>query len=179
MAQNILFYLAAVMAVATTSMVVITRNAVYAVLYLIMSLFAVALVFLSLNAPFLALVEIIVYAGAIMVLFLFVVMMLNLQGDRGDESTKRPTRQQMLIPGGLALLLLILVVVSLSAGTPSAANEALRDPKLLGELLFTKHYLGVKLSGIILLIGTIGGLHIGRGGSIPSTLEKPIDDVTH
>lgn len=176
-ANNILFYLAAAVAVLTTGMVVISRNAVYAVLYLIMSLFAVALVFVTLNAPFLALVEIIVYAGAIMVLFLFVVMMLNLHKRGDQEDLRRPTRRQMLLPGTLALILLVLTLVSLTAGSPAEANSALADPKKLGALLFSKHYLGVKLSGLILLVGTIGGIHIGRGGSVPSTKEKSVDDV--
>ena len=76
--MNILFYLAALVAVVATAMVITRLNTVHALLYMIVSLLALALVFYTLGAPFVAALEIIIYAGAIMVLFVFVVMMLNL-----------------------------------------------------------------------------------------------------
>ena len=90
---NAILYIAAVVAVISTLMVITGRNAVHALLYLIVSLLSVALIFFILGAPFVAALEVIIYAGAIMVLFVFVIMMLNL----GPESTE--TERQWLTPG--------------------------------------------------------------------------------
>ena len=83
-AVNLVFYISGAVALAATLMVVTRTNAVHAALYLLVSLLAVALVFFSLGAPFVAALEIVVYAGAIMVLFVFVIMMLNI-GPAGDR----------------------------------------------------------------------------------------------
>ena len=109
--MTILFYLAGAVAVLATLLAVTRRNAVHALLYLIVSLLAVALVFFTLGAPFVAALEVIIYAGAIIVLFLFVVMMLNLGKDA--EATERgwqPRRAWIgpaLLAGFLFALLLI------------------------------------------------------------------------
>ncbi len=86
--MNLLFYVSACVAVIATAMVVTLRNPVHALLYLILSLLAVALVFFSLGAPFVAALEVIIYAGAIMVLFVFVIMMLN-PGTEEEERYKQ------------------------------------------------------------------------------------------
>ena len=86
--MTVLFYIAAAVAVLSTLMVVTQRNLVHALLYLVVSLFGVAVVFYTLGAPFVAALEVIVYAGAIMMLFLFAVMLLNL----GAESPVRVPR---------------------------------------------------------------------------------------
>ena len=89
----ILFYISAFIAVLATFLVITRTNAVHALLYLIVSLLAVALIFFTLGAPFVAALEVIIYAGAIMVLFIFVIMMLNL----GGEATKQEA--SLLTPG--------------------------------------------------------------------------------
>ena len=83
--MDAVFYLAAVIAILATVMVITRLNAVHALLYLIVSLLSVAVVFYTLGAPFIAALEVIIYAGAIMVLFVFVVMMLNL-GPANDRN---------------------------------------------------------------------------------------------
>ena len=85
--MDAVFYLAAVIAILATVMVITRLNAVHALLYLIVSLLSVAVVFYTLGAPFIAALEVIIYAGAIMVLFVFVVMMLNLGKKRLQWST--------------------------------------------------------------------------------------------
>ena len=90
---NVLFYLAAAIAVFATAMVITRLHAVHALLYFIVSLFAVGLVFFLVGAPFAAVLEVIIYAGAIMVLFVFVVMLLNL----GPSTVER--EHQWLTPG--------------------------------------------------------------------------------
>ncbi len=88
--MNLLFYISAVIAVFSTFLVITRKSAVHALLYLIVSLLAVALIFFSLGAPFVAALEVIIYAGAIMVLFVFVIMMLNLSADAAREERKVP-----------------------------------------------------------------------------------------
>ena len=106
-----LFYIAAVVAVIATILVITRHNLVHALLYLVVSLFAVAVVFYTLGAPFVAALEVIVYAGAIMMLFLFAVMLLNL---RADEAARVPARY-WAGPGILAAVLLVELIYGVGA----------------------------------------------------------------
>ncbi|MCX7017433.1 MAG: NADH-quinone oxidoreductase subunit J [bacterium] len=170
----LIFYPAAVVAVITTLMVILTRNPVYAVIYLILSLCGVALVFFSLGAPFLAALEVIVYAGAIIVLFLFVVMMLNIGRVMNEQDCLRPSRKQMILPGFLVIVLLVETLMCLFAAAPVNPAASSISTKALGQALYGKHYLGVLLSALVLLIGAIGGIHLGRASSCPDTKERSI-----
>src|SRR5512135_3368867 len=121
--MNLLFYISAIIAVIATALVITRTNAVHALLYLIVSLLAVAVIFFVLGAPFIAALEVIVYAGAVMVLFVFVIMMLNL----GPESVRR---ERMWLspamwagPSLLGLILLAEVVYILSGGGASIGEE--------------------------------------------------------
>lgn len=161
-----IFYSASAVAIATTVLVILSRNPVYAVLYLIMSLFGVSLVFYTLGAPFVALLEIIVYAGAIMVLFLFVVMMLNLGQVREEPDLQRPSRKQLILPGGFALILLIEVIAVFIQGGAQPAAGAVQSPQAIGRALYDTHFLGVELASLVLLIGIIGGLRLGSAAAV-------------
>ena len=94
--MTIVFYVAGAVAIVSTALMITRLNAVHALLYLIVSLLAVAVVFYTLGAPFIAALEVIIYAGAIMVLFVFVVMMLNL----GEEATRDGARTGSSPPCG-------------------------------------------------------------------------------
>jgi NADH:ubiquinone oxidoreductase subunit 6 (subunit J) len=111
--MTVLFYIAAVVAVLATVMVVTRRNLVHALLYLVISLFAVAVVFYTLGAPFVAALEVIVYAGAIMMLFVFAVMLLNLSAD----SPVRVPRIAWLGPAILVAVLLAEMIYGLTMET--------------------------------------------------------------
>lgn len=162
--NTIILYGASLAAVATTGLVLFSNNPVYAVLYLVLSLFSVSLVFWSLGAIFLAVIEILVYAGAIMVLFLFVVMMLNLGTGGENLDTRRPTGKLLLLPGIFALFLAALTVLAImSPGVPGYAGYYPIGAKEIGQALFTRHFLAVKLVSLILTVGMLGGMHIGRG----------------
>jgi NADH-quinone oxidoreductase subunit J len=175
MTQGLLiFYPSAIVAIAATLMVVLSRNPVYAVMYLVMSLFSVALVFLSLGSPFLAALEVIVYAGAIVVLFLFVVMMLNLGQRRDEEDLQRPSRKQLLLPGFFAIVLLVETLICLFAG-PAQGPGMQVQTKALGYAMYDRHYLGVILSALILIVGTIGGVYLGSAASYQDSKEVPLD----
>jgi NADH-quinone oxidoreductase subunit J len=160
--MNLLFYISAVIAALSTLLVISGKNAVHALLYLIVSLLAVSLVFLSLGAAFAAALEIIIYAGAIMVLFVFVIMMLNI----GPEAAARES--EWLKPGtwiGPSLLVLILAVEFLVMLFSNEARIIAGEPVGPGQIgiaLFGPYVLGVELASMLLLAGLIGAYHLGR-----------------
>lgn len=159
--MNLLFYIAAAVAVISTLMVIVQLNPVHALLYLIISLLSVALIFFLLGAPFAAALEVIVYAGAIMVLFVFVVMMLNLgPQSRGEERRWLPAR---IWPGPfmlMAVLLAELVYILAWGGHPVGMRDV--GPKEVGLALFAPYLLGTELASLLLLSGLIGAFHLGR-----------------
>jgi NADH-quinone oxidoreductase subunit J len=158
----IIFYLAGAIAVAATFLTITRLNAVHALLYLIVSLLAVAVVFYALGAPFVAALEVITYAGAVMVLFIFVVMMLNL-GERAAAMERA-----WLSPGiwsGPAILgaILIVEVVWLAIRSGGAAQAVgVAAPKQVGIALYGRYMVGVELASMLLLAGLVGAYHIGR-----------------
>lgn len=164
-----IFWAAAATSIIATLMVILSRNPFYAVLYLIISLFGVSMIFYTLGAPFLAALEIIVYAGAIMVLFLFVVQMLSPAGNAATTpDLYRPTLLNLAIPSFLSLILLGTVLAAIyRAGTMTGIDGTTQviSTRELGIALFRHHYLGVELASLILLIGIVGGMHLGRAAS--------------
>ncbi len=158
----IVFYPAALIAVISTFLVITRTNAVHALLYLIVSLLAAAMIFFVLGAAFVAALEVIIYAGAIMVLFIFVIMMLNLGGAHAKEEAL------LLTPGiwkGPALLCLILAMeliytFTLDRAQLSAITEI--SPKQVGIALLGPYVLGVELASMLLLAGLVGAYHLGR-----------------
>jgi NADH-quinone oxidoreductase subunit J len=160
--MNLAFYIAAAVAVASTAMVITRLNAVHALLYLIVSLLSVALVFFTLGAPFVAALEVVVYAGAIMVLFVFVMMMLNqgppaIEQERQWFSPKAWRGPAILVAILLAELVVVLVQVR---GQP--AGTVMVGPKEVGIALFGPYLLGVELASMVLLAGLVGAYHLGR-----------------
>jgi NADH-quinone oxidoreductase subunit J len=150
-----LFYLSAVVAVIAALMVILEQNPVHALLYLVMSMLSTAVIFFLLGAPFGAALEVIIYAGAIMVLFVFVVMMI----DPGPQG-KRPARA-WFGPLLLAAALLVELVYILRGGAKTTLREV--GPQEVGEALFGPYVLGVELASMLLLSGLIGACHLGRG----------------
>ncbi len=160
------FALSAVVAVAATVMVITRRDAVHALLYLIVSLFAVAVVMLLLGAAFVAALELIVYAGAIMVLFIFVIMMI------GPERIATPG-QSWIGPSVLAAVLLaelVYIVARSPAGAPAGAagadlsQIAQVGPARVGIALIGPYVVGVEVAAFLLLAGLVGAYHLGRRG---------------
>ncbi len=154
------FYIAGAVAVISTVLMLTRLNLVHALLYLIVSLLAVSVVFFVLGAPFAAALEAIVYAGAIMVLFLFVVMMLNIGRHAAD------TEKQWLTPGiwtGPVILagILILEVGYLAAGASGGLGTNATGPKEVGIALFGPYMIGVELGSMLLLAGLVGAYHLG------------------
>lgn len=153
--MSLLFYIAAAVAVFATLMVVTRHDLVHALLYLVVSLLAVAVVFYTLGAPFVAALEVIVYAGAIMMLFIFAVMLLDL---RAATPLRTPLRA-WIGPGLLVALLLAELVYGLTLeARPPAAVEV--GPAAVGEALYGPYVLGVELVSMLLLAALIGARHV-------------------
>ena len=157
------FYFSAGVAVVSTLRVVTGTNPVHALLYLVVSLLAVAMCFFSLGAPFAGALEIIVYAGAIMVLFVFVVMMLNLGPAIAQQERAWLTPRIWIGPSLLAGVLLLQLLWALFA-EPSNAPLALTSvgPKEVGVSLFGPYLLAVELASLLLLAALIAAYHLGR-----------------
>ncbi len=155
------FYLAAFIAVFSTAMVITRLNAVHALLFLIVSLLSVAVVFYLMGAYFAAVLEVIVYAGAIMVLFVFVIMMLNL-GHTAVARERSWLNLKMWIGPGLlsGILLAELLLVMNGAGFDAQAQVV--GAKAVGILLYGPYLLAVELASMLLLAGLVGAYHLGR-----------------
>jgi NADH-quinone oxidoreductase subunit J len=164
---NTVFYVSAAVAIAATGMVITRRRAVHALLYLILSLLAIALVFFTLGAPFVAALEVIIYAGAIMVLFVFVIMMLNLGRQAAEQERHWLGPDAWIGPGVLAAILFVEVVCVLARGRAGAAGAVEIGPHSVGLSLFGPYLLGVELAALILLAGLVGAYHLGRRSHTP------------
>ncbi|MEO6781413.1 MAG: NADH-quinone oxidoreductase subunit J [Bradyrhizobium sp.] len=156
------FYIAAAVAVVATAMVIINLNVVHALLCLVISFLAVAIVFYVLGAPFAAALEVIVYAGAIMVLFVFVVMMLNTGGAAIQQERHWLTPWIWVAPTGLSAILLGELVYLLWQSPVTVGSGTLVGPRRVGALLFGPYLLGVELASMLLLAGLVGAYHLGR-----------------
>ena len=156
-----IFYLLAIILLASTILAITRRQAVHAIVYLIISFIATALIFYLLGAPFLALLEVIIYAGAIMVLFLFIVMMLRLEpGDRGRGAALTQWAPATVLGGVTLVLAAVMVFTQPDSRTPLKALTA--SPLELGRFLFQKYWFHVELASFLLLIALVGALYLGR-----------------
>ncbi len=157
----IVFYVAAAIAILTTVLVITRKNAVQALLYLALSLISVAVIFYDLGAPFIAALEVIIYAGSIIVLFIFVVMMLNL-GQRAVEQERKLLRPSMWIgPSILAAILIAEVDYLLVQGSAQRPAAHVVSPKEVGLALYGPYVIGVELASILLMGALVGAYHLG------------------
>ena len=165
-ALDLAFWGAALVALISTMLTVTGRNPVHALLYLIVSLLAVAVIFFLLGAPFAALLEVVVYAGAIMVLFVFVVMMLNL-GDAAQQETRLLAPRIWIGPGLLSMVLLaellVLILPGIIDGTATQTPGAEVTVKQVGIALYGPYLLAVELASMLLLGALVAAYHLGRG----------------
>lgn len=157
----LLFYIAAFVAFIATVAVILQANIVHALIYLILSLLAVAVCFYALGAPFAAVLEAIVYAGAIMVLFLFVIMMLNMGQHSIDQERSWMGPKVWIVPSILASVLLAQL---LSVITQYDHELALTTVGVMqvSALLFGPYVLAVELASILLLAGLVAAYHLAK-----------------
>ena len=160
-----LFYFLCFLALLGAVMVVFSKNPVHSVLYLILTFFSLSGHYILLNAQFLAAVNIIVYAGAIMVLFLFIIMFLNMKGD-GESMAPILVRFSALIAGCILLTIFTAAIryseSSLQASIPDRYNSTTGLVQNLGRVLFDKFLVPFELTSVLFLVAIIGAVLLGR-----------------
>jgi NADH-quinone oxidoreductase subunit J len=164
--SEILFFLIAALAVASALTVILHPHPVYSALALIVTLFQIAVFFLLLDAQMVAFLQILVYAGAIMVLFLFVIMLLNLQKE--TEAISPGLRFMTLTVGGALAAELVWFFLRRASPLAPAGGEIDKDygsVRALGSKLFTDHALSFELTSILLLIAVVGVVVLAKRGS--------------
>ena len=169
----ILFYLFAAVAVLASLLVIGQRNPIYSVLFLIASFGALSGLYVLLEAPFVAVIQIIVYAGAIMVLFLFVVMLLNAPHEDTEEDLERgvrlPAAGRVRVFGALLAIALVgelIWVVLASRRTPIAiAGEGVSSVRVIGRTLFTDYAFPFEVTSVLILVALVGSVVLARRDS--------------
>ncbi|MDR6568445.1 MULTISPECIES: NADH-quinone oxidoreductase subunit J [Chitinophaga] len=156
------FYIAALIAVLSTVMVITRYNIMHALLYLVVSLLAVAVVLYLYGAPFMAALEVIVYAGAIMVLLIFFVMMLNLGKESAAQEKLWLKPRIWIFPSLLCIILLGELVFLVLQNRQPVSGVQVVNPKEVGIALFGPYILAVELTGMLLMAGIVGAYHLGR-----------------
>ncbi len=159
--HEILFWFLTVMALGCGLGVILSRNPISSVLFLIATFFAISGHYILMNAQFLAIVNIIVYAGAIMVLFLFVIMLMNLNADT-EPQKNRLIQFAGVLSGGI---LFLVILAALRTTTSNAADFTSTDiglMKNLGKVLFTQYVLPFEISSVLFLSAMIGAIVIGK-----------------
>ena len=157
----LLFYIAGFVAVIATVGVILQSNIVHALIYLILSLLAVAVCFYTLGAPFAAILEAIVYAGAIMVLFLFVFMMLNMGQHSLDQERSWMGPKVWIVPSLLSSVLLAQLLTVMMQYEHELALTTV-DVMEVSALLFGPYVLAVELASILLLAGLVSAYHLAK-----------------
>ena len=160
--MEIAFYIASAIAIYATLRVITNTNPIHALLSLIVSLLAVAVIFFMLGAPFAGALEIIVYAGAIMVLFVFVVMMLNIGPAAASQEKIWLTPKTWIVPSILAVLLIGEMLYLLHLGDWHQAGHTMVDAKQVGISLFGPYLLVVELASLLLLAALVAAYHLGK-----------------
>lgn len=158
---EIIFWFLTVMALSCALGVILSRNPVNSVLFLIATFFAISGHYILLNAQFLAIVNIIVYAGAIMVLFLFVIMLMNLNADT-EPQKNRLVQIAGAISGGTLLLVILAALRTSTITTLDQVSTDIGLIKNLGKTLFTQFVLPFEISSVLFLSAMIGAVVIGK-----------------
>ena len=158
----ILFWLLTVMAISCALGVILSRNPINSVLFLIATFFSISGHYILMNAQFLAIVNIIVYAGAIMVLFLFVIMLMNLNADVEPQKSRLVQFAGILSGGILFLVILAALRETTTRGVLEKTSTDIGLIKNLGRTLFTKYVLPFEISSVLFLSAMIGAMVIGK-----------------
>ena len=170
--DNVLFHVFGALAIAASIAVIGQRNPMHSVLWLIASFLGLAGLYVLLDAPFAAVTQIIVYAGAIMVLFLFVIMLLGAEQLSEEEPLPGQRVAALLLGTGFIIAATILIVVQAGPATPLPAPEAtFASPMDVGTTLFTRYTLPFEVVSAILLVAMIGAIVLTRS-------DRPRQSIT-
>lgn len=163
MSLDILFYILGGLTIGTALMVVLSKHPVRSVLYLVLTFFLISANYVLMNAQFIAIVNIIVYAGAIMVLFLFVLMLLNLNKENEPRHSPLMTIGAAVAGGGLFLVVVAAMREAILAAPMIDANsEQVGLVENLGKVLFTKYVLPFEVSSILFLAAMVGAVLLAK-----------------
>jgi NADH-quinone oxidoreductase subunit J len=172
MPETVLFYVLSALAIGTSVLVIGQRNPMYSVMLLIASFGALSGLYILLDAPFVAVAQIIIYAGAIMVLFLFVVMLLNApQEDGAGWDRLHPLRQSGVAKFGLLLALLLVVQLGWALARAASLGDAVgsrsggavvSSVRELGRVLFTDYMFAFEATSILILVAMVGAVVLAR-----------------
>ena len=163
MSLSLLFYVAAFIAVGSAIFVVLNKNAVYSAILLVVCFFSLAMIYLLLEAYFLAVLEIFIYAGAIMVLFLFVVMLLNLGREKAAPYFMKFQQATALMLVLLFFFGIFLIMINGSGELHQPLSKfSAGNVYALGEALFTKFLLPFEVASLLLLVALIGTVYLGK-----------------
>ncbi len=172
--NQIIFFTLSALTLLFAAGVIFSKSPINSIIYLILTFFTISGHYISMNAQFLSIVNIIVYAGAIMVLFLFVVMLMNLNGDTEPQKSKI-VQVSAVISGGLLFLVLIGVFktysVQISDGTING-NTDIGLINNLGKILFKEYVLPFEISSVLFLSAMIGAVVIGKKDELGITNEQ-------
>jgi NADH-quinone oxidoreductase subunit J len=158
---SVIFYILAMILIASTVLAITRRVLVHSVVYLIVSFLATGLLFYLLGAPFLAALEVIIYAGAIMVLFLFIIMTLVIEerGQKGSESFRQWIPAIVL---GIISFFVAGVLIFEAPGSRETLHTGTATPAAFGQFIFKNYWFPVEIASFLLLIGLVGTLYLGR-----------------
>jgi NADH-quinone oxidoreductase subunit J len=171
-----IFLIFAALSVVSAVVVVTHKNPVYATLSLVLTLFSVAVLFVLLGAPFLGVLQILVYAGAIVVLFLFVIMLLNIQREE-HQASGNAVQRVVAIAAALAFFLMLAGLLR-RAGSPELAplTENMVGLRPLARELFSAYLLPFEIVGLLLLVAVIGATVVAKR---PTADEGAADPATY
>jgi NADH-quinone oxidoreductase subunit J len=155
------FYLISAVVIGATAIAITRRNLVHAVVYLIVSFFGTAMLFYLFGAPLLAALEVIIYAGAIMVLFLFVVMMIRVESS--EEVMFPPSQWFPAAVFGLIYLIAAVAVIFETPGSQASLAAMKATPRQFALYVFEQHWFSIEVISILLLLALIGALHLAIG----------------
>lgn len=163
MTLSLLFYIVSTLTIGSALLVVLNRNAVYSAVLLVFTFFNLSILYLLLEAYFLAVLEILIYAGAIMVLFLFVIMLLNV-------SRERALPKMMSFQRAVSLFLLVIFFIGVSLFTiqgvqdlhQPAGSASIGNVTAIGEALFSKYLFPFEIASILLLVALIGTVYLAK-----------------
>ena len=160
--EHLAFFVIAAVAVGSALGLVLKRNAIHGALFLVVNLASVAALYLMLGAEFLAAAQVIVYAGAIMVLFVFAIMVLIPGKEETGPDPRRAWRLAAVPVGALLLLQLAVVVRALRGGAPAGTAAVPGSVEAIASLLFTRYLFPFELTSVLLLAAMVGVLLLAR-----------------
>ena len=181
MIEAIIFYFFAIMTVTTATVVVTVRNPIHAVLFLVLTFFTSAVIWMTLEAEFLAIILVLVYVGAVMVLFLFVVMMLDINIARMREGFSRVLPLGILVAAIMLVLMWSVVSSDIFSveimAKPAARAADYSNTKALGGVLYTDYVFAFEIAAVILLVAIIAAITLTMRKRPQTKYQKPAEQI--